>query len=576
MSNGPSQVPQPNSLPTSHRISPTDHSKKSLETDFGMANLRINAERANGRPELSAIRMRNLHRNTTQEELKSMLLFAKDVVGVEFTQTDLADDQGHKTAVARFRSPEAAQEASKLLHGKQNGASETRIIVEILRLSPTSTSSRKVPFDMANHRTNSYSSATSASGVTRQSSRYNGTFHSMDRISPPNGIPNMSNSTGTAALNDGQDLTSPRPNIFSSQSPVDQRQRVSGKSVIDEDGADEEPSDLLNDPLGYANGHHAPGPLSRQSNASNISTAQYRLPALTTGSSSIHSSHPPPMAGFTPPRTAGGLQSPTGPLSPTASMSTMSPTAKFNMSNNYFTRQNYPPVNPADQNPPCNTLYVGNLPIDTAEEELKGLFSKQRGYKRLCVRTKHNGPMCFVEFEDVTAATKALHDLYGHPLHNSVRGGIRLSFSKNPLGVRNGQPGSMIPPSPMSPTNVAGGGSIMNGVGGFSTAHGPPPGIPTPPGLGSPNGHLANYPTSPPPYVGLNGMMSPNSNIGYGMNHMGMPINGRRSPPPPPPSQANPLWGAQYDDQNVGRYAEQHSAGYGDQAGARYNGYTYQ
>ncbi|KAI5301398.1 hypothetical protein KEM55_001759, partial [Ascosphaera atra] len=100
----------------------------------------------------------------------------------------------------------------------------------------------------------------------------------------------------------------------------------------------------------------------------------------------------------------------------------------------------YPPANPADQNPPCNTLYVGNLPHDTSEDELKALFSKQRGYKRLCFRNKQNGPMCFVEFEDISAATKVLTDLYGWQLSNSVKGGIRLSFSKNPLGVRNPAP----------------------------------------------------------------------------------------------------------------------------------------
>jgi RNA recognition motif-containing protein len=96
-----------------------------------------------------------------------------------------------------------------------------------------------------------------------------------------------------------------------------------------------------------------------------------------------------------------------------------------------------PPANPADQNPPCNTLYVGNLPPDTSEEELKELFSTRKGYKRLCFRTKANGPMCFVEFEDVAHATRALEELYGFGLSNSVKGGIRLSFSKNPLGVRS-------------------------------------------------------------------------------------------------------------------------------------------
>jgi hypothetical protein len=153
------------------------------------------------------------------------------------------------------------------------------------------------------------------------------------------------------------------------------------------------------------------------------------------------------------------------------------------MTPQHFHRPNYPPVNPADQNPPCNTLYVGNLPVDTSEDELKAIFSKQRGYKRLCFRTKQNGPMCFVEFEDTSFATKALNELYGQPLHNSVKGGIRLSFSKNPLGVRSGQ--NSTHQSPMSPHSSMGGmGGSMAGPPGFATATGPPPGLSAPPGLG--------------------------------------------------------------------------------------------
>ncbi|EEB07468.1 RNA-binding protein Scw1 [Schizosaccharomyces japonicus yFS275] len=94
-------------------------------------------------------------------------------------------------------------------------------------------------------------------------------------------------------------------------------------------------------------------------------------------------------------------------------------------------------INPADQNPPCNTIYVGNLPPSTSEDELKALFSTQPGYKRLCFRTKGNGPMCFVEFESIAYATEALKALQGVCLSSSVKGGIRLSFSKNPLGVRS-------------------------------------------------------------------------------------------------------------------------------------------
>lgn len=98
-----------------------------------------------------------------------------------------------------------------------------------------------------------------------------------------------------------------------------------------------------------------------------------------------------------------------------------------------------------DQNPPINTLYVGNLPTGSVgayptgvlEENLRELFSRRPGYRKLCFRQKSNGPMCFVEFEDVHHATKALNELYGHPLGGLVKnGGIRLSYSKNPLGVR--------------------------------------------------------------------------------------------------------------------------------------------
>ncbi|KAH9854933.1 hypothetical protein C2E23DRAFT_725170 [Lenzites betulinus] len=100
----------------------------------------------------------------------------------------------------------------------------------------------------------------------------------------------------------------------------------------------------------------------------------------------------------------------------------------------------------SDHNPPINTLYVGNLPTSNSpggytlsflEDRLRDLFSKQLGYRKLCFRQKSNGPMCFVEFDTVEYATKALNELYGDSLNGLVRnGGIRLSYSKNPLGVR--------------------------------------------------------------------------------------------------------------------------------------------
>ena len=62
--------------------------------------------------------------------------------------------------------------------------------------------------------------------------------------------------------------------------------------------------------------------------------------------------------------------------------------------------------NPGDQNPPINTLYVGNLPSSPPpvgyssnylEEELRELFNHHPGFRKLCFRQKNNGPMCFVE-----------------------------------------------------------------------------------------------------------------------------------------------------------------------------------
>ena len=100
--------------------------------------------------------------------------------------------------------------------------------------------------------------------------------------------------------------------------------------------------------------------------------------------------------------------------------------------------------NPADMNPPINTLYVGNLPTSPPpthpsthlEDALRSLFSRCDGFRRMSFRQKSNGPMCFVEFEDVATASVALRDLYGDSLGGFVKGGIRLSYSKHPLGQR--------------------------------------------------------------------------------------------------------------------------------------------
>lgn len=71
------------------------------------------------------------------------------------------------------------------------------------------------------------------------------------------------------------------------------------------------------------------------------------------------------------------------------------------------------------------------------EDALRELFGRCPGFRKLVFRMKGAGPMCFVEFDDTSFATRALTDLAGHTLGGRVKaGGIRLSYSKNPLGVR--------------------------------------------------------------------------------------------------------------------------------------------
>ncbi|KAG8525747.1 uncharacterized protein KY384_000507 [Bacidia gigantensis] len=473
-----------------------------------------------GRPdqEFSGIRIRRLPHNYDHAQLRSLLTFAEKLESTEFVATT-PGDQGFKTAIARFYSLGAAQQAQSILDGKQIDPEKPRLMIDILRMSPGSIGSERPSFDLAATRAHSGSSNGS-------SSLFSGQFQSMNRISPP------------------------QPNGYSQPPSTSEhyfqngRQRVSGRDVIGQDGPDEETSDLLRDPVGYAtNGMNG---LSRRNTGSSRSTTQYNSLSLNTSNPSS-----PPLPGYTSPQSNGFR-------SPVSTMQSNGISAQsYQVRHQQFQRTHMPPVNPADQNPPCNTLYIGNLPIDTSEDELKQMFSRCRGYKRLCFRTKSNGPMCFVEFEDISFATKALNDLYGIPLHNSGnRGGIRVSFSKNPLGVRSGQPGGMGgPPTPLSPTGQFPG---MNGVnmGAFSTASGPPPGIPTPPGLPMTNGTQNNVmsPTSPPFNTHA---MSP-TGMGYGMTGMGA-MNG--APPMSPYGAANGGggWYGDYEESGRSRATRNHA-----------------
>lgn len=89
----------------------------------------------------------------------------------------------------------------------------------------------------------------------------------------------------------------------------------------------------------------------------------------------------------------------------------------------------------------CDTLSLDNLPTDipSLDEHLKVLFSIQPGYRRMCYRTKSTGVLCFVQFDDVDSATKAMEQLSGHVLQSPTAEGkiegVQLTYADNPLSI---------------------------------------------------------------------------------------------------------------------------------------------
>ena len=468
---------------------------------------------------VSQVLIRRLPLDTTEEKLRLMVVFSQELVDVDMLSPEQPEDAGFRSAVLKFKTLAGAQQAKDMLHGKSI-SNDAEMIVEILSGSPLT--SRRYPAHetSANHNsasaTSSTASSTTSSGPTsRQPSRFATGYQStLEKLSPPmNGMNGMYGSNELPNPESGTHYQS----LFSPQSPIGnhltERARISGKTLISHDNAeDDETQELLKNPVAYAENGATQG---RRATAPHLPISRMASLSLNTSTSSANSLPPYGPSTMTPISGHGSAMSPTV-------MNNASHSLNYQVGNQPFhQRHNFPPVNPADQNPPCNTLYVGNLPIDTSEEELKAMFSKQRGYKRLCFRTKQNGPMCFVEFEDVSFATKALHELYGHPLHNSVKGGIRLSFSKNPLGVRSGQT-----PGPSSAAAMAGINNIMAGSGaGFATTNGPPPGLSAPPGL-----NRMAYTNSSPSSLS-NGASAPYSSPNYPNNNNSSSNYGGWNPP---------------------------------------------
>lgn len=99
--------------------------------------------------------------------------------------------------------------------------------------------------------------------------------------------------------------------------------------------------------------------------------------------------------------------------------------------------QNWRPLSNARDNVPCNTLFIGNLGENTREEELHQLMASQPGFRQLKWSPTGKGTIAFVEFDDVATASYVHQAMQGVVLPSNERGGIRIQFSKNPLGKRS-------------------------------------------------------------------------------------------------------------------------------------------
>ncbi|CCU79863.1 unnamed protein product [Blumeria hordei] len=452
--------------------------------------------------------IRGLPPNMTEENLRSMFGWSEEFIAIETLPFDQSEDSSPDSAVIYFHTHSGALEAKNILEGKANMSRDSSVQVEIFysgSLSPP----RRFGSDSTAHtyQSTSASSSPSSSGCStpRQATIFKKSFQQSPRMS--------SNS-----IYAGTELPKPNDstlyqNLFSPQSPFgnhpSEGTRVTGKSLIKNDYVDdEETRELLKDPVAYAENGHSVQSRRQKMNSQGLNP---RINSLVLNMNTNANTTPRP-AYLTPnPAASRPNTSSMTPISAN-SLNNIGSSMAYRAGRQQFQRNNFPLVNPADQNPPCNTLYVGNLPIDTSEDELKAMFSKQRGYKRLCFRAKQNGPMCFVEFEDISFATKALHELYGYPLHNSVKGGIRLSFSKNPLGVRSGH--SM---TASTRSNHSGNTRCTNGISTnvhgcfFSTVSGPPPGLINPKSGSNPSSSNISASSK----TNSDGLYTSSNNIGY-------------------------------------------------------------
>lgn len=85
-------------------------------------------------------------------------------------------------------------------------------------------------------------------------------------------------------------------------------------------------------------------------------------------------------------------------------------------------------------NPPCDTMFVGNLAPSVTEYELLGVLHMLPGFTRVkFVGEGTPKPMAFAQFESIDSCMQAVQSFDGSSVASAPQQAIRCSFSKNSL-----------------------------------------------------------------------------------------------------------------------------------------------
>jgi hypothetical protein len=349
--------------------------------------------------DVSALIFRGLPMAITEQSIRSMLLGAnKDIVKVIILGEEQPKDSGLCAAVVTFNNEKAATATAKQFNNRLNVDNTAQMIVEVLsgnsdRTSSESTGTSPVGDSSTGssatlscmgslHVTPSESGAPPSQFDTNKARFYGQSLDDTSRF-PPTSPPTL-NHLRTPQLPAGGRVAHQEP------------QRVSGKELIQNAFTDEEANEILNErsawlpfstpapvwtlsrPPAWLPVHEWPGfdaAIERETNmvieecTGRRATAP-QIPISAMNNLTLNSAPAAPTLAGSPDLNHYGsaLASPITPYSPTGQSHRM-----------YRQTRERPPGNLADQFPPCNTLFVVNIPDGTLEEFLKALFSNKKG-----------------------------------------------------------------------------------------------------------------------------------------------------------------------------------------------------